>query len=175
MRGPRGLRGELAVTALTDFPKRFQPGAALWAAGVRYTVRRARPHRGALLLELDGIDSREQAAPLRGLLLEVPEHELAPLADGQYYRFQVLGMQVVDPAGRSLGCIEEVLDTGANDVYIVRSAEGELLLPAIDEVVKEIDVEGRRMVVELLEGLERRAPPRRRNQPSARSDVRPRA
>jgi 16S rRNA processing protein RimM len=71
-------------------------------------------------------------------------------------------MEVVDAGGNALGRIEEVLDTGANDVYIVRSAEGELLLPAIDSVVKDVDVAGRRMVVELIEGLERRPvrPPR---------------
>ena len=162
VRGPHGLRGELTVEPLTDFPQRFRTGAVLWAAGHEYTVRHARPHRDALLLELDGIDSREQAGTLRGLLLEVPETELAALAEGEYYRFQLVGMEVVDVGGTALGRIEEVLDTGANDVYIVRSAEGELLLPAIDSVVKDVDVAGRRMVVELIEGLERRPlrPPR---------------
>jgi len=109
-----------------------------------------------LLLHLEGIDTREQAEALRGLLLEVPEDELAPLAEDQYFRFQILGMEVVDQDGQPLGRVEEILDTGATDVYVVRSAEGELLLPAIDTVVKEIDVAGRRMVVDVPEGLERR-------------------
>lgn len=160
MRAPRGVRGELTVDPLTDFPQRFQPGATVWASGAPYTVRRARSHRGKLLLELEGIETQEQAAALRGLLLEVPEEDLAPLADDQYYRFQLLGMEVVDRQGQPLGRIEEVLDTGANDVYLVQSPDGELLLPAIDAVVKEVDVAGRRMVVELMEGLERR--PRKR-------------
>ena len=156
VRAPRGVRGELTVDPLTDFPQRFQPGAAVWAGGAPYTVRRARPHRRALLLELEGIETREQAEPLRGLLLEVPDEELAPLGENQYFRFQILGMEVVDRDGRPLGRIEEVLDTGANDVYIVRSPAGELLLPAIDSMIKEVDVAGRRMVVELMEGFERR-------------------
>ena len=156
IRAPRGVQGELKVVALTDFPQRFAPGAILWAGGVRYTVRRARSHRGTLLVEFVGIETRDQAETLRDLLLEVPEEELAPLEENQYFRFQVLGMEVVDRDGRPLGRIEEVLDTGADDVYIVRSAEDELLIPAIDAVVKEVDVAGRRMVVELPEGLERR-------------------
>lgn len=156
VRAPRGIRGELTIDPLTDFAGRFQPGATVWASGVPYAVRRARSHRRALLLELEGIETRDQAETFRGLLLEVPEKELAPLAEGQYYRFEIIGMDVVDREDQSLGRIEEILDTGANDVYVVQSADGELLLPAIDAVVKEVDVAGRRMVVELIEGLERR-------------------
>lgn len=163
VRTPHGIRGELTVEPLTDFPQRFQPGATVWASGVPYAVRRARTHRKALLVELEGIDTRDQAETMRGLLLEVPEKELPRLAEGQYYRFQILGMDVVDREDRPLGRIEEVLETGANDVYVVRGPDGELLLPAIDAVVKEVDVAARRMVVELLEGLEHRQskPPRR--------------
>ena len=156
VRAPRGMRGELKVGPLTDFPERFAPGAVLWAGAAQYTVRRAYLERGTLLLHLEGIDTREQAEALRGLLLEVPEEELAPLGEDQYFRFQILGMEVVDQDGQPLGRVEEILDTGATDVYVVRSAEGELLLPAIDTVVKEIDVAGRRMVVDVPEGLERR-------------------
>lgn len=156
MRGPRGVRGELNVDPLTDFPQRFRAGATVWAGGAAYTVRHARMHQRTLLLELQGVESRSDAEALRGLLLEVPEAELPQLPEDRYYRFQVLGMEVVDQQGRLLGHVEEVLETGANDVYIVRDADGELLLPAIDTVVKEVDVAGRRMAVELIEGLERR-------------------
>ena len=156
VRAPRGLRGEISVDPLTDFPDRFAPGTTLWAGGVRYTVHGARAHRRTLLLTLAGIETKELAEALRGLLLEVPEEELPTLEDGQYYRFQLLGMEVVDADGAALGRLEEVLDTTANDVYIVRGSEEELLLPAIDSVVKEVDVPGRRMVVNLPGGLDRR-------------------
>ncbi len=156
VRSPHGVRGELTVDPLTDFPERFEPGAIVWVAGARYTVRHARPHRKSLLLELEGINSLGQAEALRGRLLEVPERELAQLAEDQYFRFQLVGMDVVYRDGEALGRITEVLETGANDVYIVQSQESELLLPAIDTVIKEVDVAGQRMVVELMEGLERR-------------------
>ena len=120
-------------------------------------------HRGRLLVELEGIETRTEAEALRDVLLEVPEQELPPLAEDQYFRFDVVGMEVVDESGRALGRLDEVLETGANDVYIVRDDSGELLIPAIDSVIKRVDVKGRRMVVSPLAGLERRPrkPPKR--------------
>ena len=165
VRGPHGLRGELKVDPLTGHPQRFQRGATLQAGGRTYTVRSAHMHQRTLLLQIEGIDTRSQADASRDLLLEVPESELPALAEGEYYRFQLLGMEVVDGEGRSLGRIEEVLETGANDVYAVRNAEGELLVPAIDSVVKQVDLAGGRMVVEVPSGLERRPPAKRRRSP----------
>jgi len=156
VRAPRGVLGELSVEPMTDFAERFQPGAAVWAAGVSYTVAGARPHRDALLVQLEGIESRGQAEPLRGLLLEVPDVTLTPLEQGRYYRFQIVGMDVVDTEGAPLGQIQEVLETGANDVYIVHDAESELLIPAIDSVVQDVDIDANRMVVRLLDKMERR-------------------
>ena len=156
VRAPHGVRGELSVEPTTDFPERFQPGAAVWAASVSYTVAGARPHRNTLLVQLEGIESRDQAEPLRGLLLEVPDVTLTPLEQGRYYRFQIVGMDVVDTAGAPLGRIEEVLETGANDVYIVHDAESELLIPAIDSVIQDVNVDAKRMVVRLLDKMERR-------------------
>lgn len=159
VRAPFGLRGELAVEVLTDFPERFQPDARLYAGGAQYQVYSTRAHRGGLLVELRGLQSRAQAERLRGLLLEVPEDELVPLEEGRYYRFQIVGIEVFDRDGRPLGRVAEVIETGANDVYVVRDAEGDLLVPAIDSVVLQVDVAAARMVVDLPEGLERKPPP----------------
>ncbi len=153
VRAPRGLAGELKVEPLTDFPDRFAPGETVWAGGRRLVVEGARQHQKSLLVKLKGIDSSEDGADLRGCLLEVPESELRPLAEGEFYRFQVLGLRVYDAKGRALGEVVELLPTGGNDVYVVRGPLGELLVPAIDEVVKEIDIEGGRMTVELMEGM----------------------
>ncbi len=156
VRRPRGVRGELSVDSLTDFPERFQPGATLWAGGSPHTIRGARKHHEAILLELDGIDTREQAEAWRGVTLEVPETALRQLDEGRYYRHQVIGIEVVDGEGHALGRVEEILETGANDVYVVRTEDQELLVPAIDSVVREVDVAGGRMVIEVLPGMERR-------------------
>jgi 16S rRNA processing protein RimM len=145
---PWGVRGDLKVQPLTDFPERFQRGAALWVQGRRIEVQRSRWSRGFVYLGLSGIDSRNAAEELRGALLEVPESDLTPLPEGQYYRFQVIGLEVRTPEGRSLGRVAEILSTGSNDVYVVRGGPRELLIPAIEDVVKEVDVEGGRLVVE---------------------------
>jgi len=153
---PRGVHGELKVEPLTDFPERFAPGQVVWVGGLRREVESSRPQRSQVLLKLAGIDSSEQAAGLRDELLEVPQEELTALGEGRYYRFQLLGMTAYDTAGEALGTIVDILSTGANDVYVVRGPRGELLLPAIEGVIKEVDAEGGCMVVELMEGMEPR-------------------
>ena len=162
VRGPHGLNGELKVEPLTDHPQRFQPGATLQAGDRACKVLSSRLHQKALLLQIEGIDTRAQAESLRDLLFEVPESELPALAEGEYYRYQLIGIEVVDGEGQPLGRLAEVLDTGANDVYAVRNDEGELLLPAIDTVVKQVNVAAGRMVVEVPAGLERRPEAKRR-------------
>jgi 16S rRNA processing protein RimM len=166
--GPRGLRGEFKVEPLTDFPERFAVGAQLYVEGRAYTVALSRNGPTGLLLQLEGVTTRERAAELRGRYLELPEAELAELEDQEYYRFEIVGLEVVDTSGASLGRVFEVMETGANDVYVVRDHESELLVPAIDTVVQEIDVPGGRMVIEVLEGMERRPlkKPTRRRPPS---------
>jgi 16S rRNA processing protein RimM len=145
---PWGVHGDLKVQPLTDFPERFQHGAVLWMQGRRHEVQRSRWSRGLVYLGLSGIDSRNAAEELRGALLEVPESELTPLPEGQYYRFQVIGLEVCTPEGRSLGRVAEILSTASNDVYVVRGGRRELLIPAIEDVVKEVDLKGGRVVVE---------------------------
>lgn len=149
-----GVRGELSVESLSDAADRFAEGATLWIDGERYKVQQTRPAKRGLSLKLASIDTRDAAEALRGKLLEIPEEALEPLTEGEYYRFQLVGMDVVDLEGRALGRLEQVLATGSNDVYVVRGPAGELLLPATDEVIREVDVAGKRLVVELIEGLE---------------------
>jgi 16S rRNA processing protein RimM len=150
------VRGELRVESLTDVEGRFEPGCVLHVNGAERKVERARRDRHGLLLMLEGIATRDDAEELWGALLEVPESQSPPLAEGSYYQHQVVGLRVQDLAGTDLGRIEEVLETGANDVYVVRSESGETLIPALDSVIKQVDIVHGVMVVELLEGLEQR-------------------
>jgi 16S rRNA processing protein RimM len=143
-----GVGGDLKVEPLTDFPERFKSGATLWVCGRRHDVQRSRWSRGFVYLGLSGVDSRNAAEELRGALLEVPETELTALPEGQYYRFQIIGLEVCTPEGSSLGRVAEILPTGSNDVYVVRGGPRELLIPAIEDVVIEVDLAGGRLVVE---------------------------
>ena len=152
IRSPHGLRGEVKVESLTDFPERFDPGATVWLDGAPLKVERSRWQGRSLVLKLEGIDDRMGAERLRGKELRAPP--LAELGEDTYYRDDLIGLKVVDALGEPLGALADIFPTGSNDVYVVRGPRGELLLPAIDDVIKEIDLAGRRIVVEVIEGLE---------------------
>jgi 16S rRNA processing protein RimM len=168
---PHGVHGEVKVEPLTDFPARFSPGSVLWLRGAPVRVARSRWQGRTVVLKLEGLDDRNAAEQLRGAELQVmPSPE--GLGEGVYYRDDVIGLRVADEDGTDLGRVADVLRTGSNDVFVVRGPQGELLLPATDDVVKSVDVEAGRMVIELLPGLEwqpaRKAQQRRRpaRQPS---------
>lgn len=155
-----GIRGEIKVELHTDFPERFAPGATLYrgAALEKVEILAARPHKAALLVKLGGVDTRSQAEELRGEWFFIPETAAAELDDGVYWIHDIIGLEVETDAGRHLGQIRDVLVTGANDVYVVRTVPTvnrghELLLPAIAQVVQAVDLAQRRMVVHLPDGL----------------------
>ena len=154
VRRPYGVRGEVKVEFLTDFPERFKDLKAVYIDWEPYTIERYRFVADGILLKFAGIDTPEDAAFLRNRLIEIPVSEAVPLPPDTYYYFQILGLKVVTTAGEVLGEVVDIIVTGANDVYVVRSAGGrEILLPAIEDVVKEVDLESNRLVVELLPGL----------------------
>jgi 16S rRNA processing protein RimM len=106
------------------------------------------------LLKLAGCDDRDAAERLRGAWLQIPETEALPLADDEYYLYELQGLQVLDEAGERLGELVDVIETKANNVFVVHDDAGqELLLPDIPQVIREIDFENGRMTVHLLPGL----------------------
>jgi 16S rRNA processing protein RimM len=153
---PWGVRGELKVEILTEDPARFERLETVYVGleFVPYRLERARLHRGAVLLKLAGCDDRNAAEALRGLLIQVAMADALPLEEGEYWIHQIIGLEVWTSAGDLLGTVQEVLETGANDVYIVRGRSGrEVLIPALKSVVLDIDLVAGRMLVELPEGL----------------------
>lgn len=162
---PWGLRGDLKIQSLTDFPERFEPGAGLWLADRERTVERSRSQSGALYVKFSGIDDATEAERYRGLLLEVRESALPPLDDDEFYHHQLVGLRVATLDGSDLGVVREVLSTGSNAVLVVSGPRGEVLLPFIEDVIREIDLGGGAISVELLDGLlpdtERQSVPRR--------------
>jgi 16S rRNA processing protein RimM len=150
---PWGIRGEVKVEVLTDFPDRFSCGEILYLQGRAVTIKSSRYRGNTVILKLDTIDNRNAAELIRGASLEVPSTELKPLPKGEYYRFQLLGLEVQNTEGKLLGQVSDVIQTGSNDVYEISSDTGKFLIPATDEVIKLIDLDKRRMVIELLKGL----------------------
>jgi 16S rRNA processing protein RimM len=146
---PFGLKGELKVQALTDNPARFRPKAKLFAGQQPVSVATSREAQGYVYLTLKGFPDRTSVEKFRHAMLQVREDELPALPKGEYYRFQLLGLTVVDRNGTVLGTLDEIIETGANDVYRVHPAEGaDVLLPALADVIVSVDLEARRMVVD---------------------------
>ena len=148
-----GVKGEVEVEVLTDFPDRFAPDEELYIEGRAVTVEGCKWHRGRTILKLITIDSVEDAEKLRGRLLEMPQSRLHPLSEDEYYQFQLLGLEVWTNDGEFLGRIAQILPTGSNDVYVVPVTDGEVLIPAIEDVVKSVDIANGRVTIEAVNGL----------------------
>jgi 16S rRNA processing protein RimM len=153
---PHGVRGEIFLHVLTDFPERLKPGVMVFL-GPDYRqieIKSLRWHRDALLLSLAGYHTSEAVAALTNQYLFVRAEDRPPLPEGEYYHHQLIGMQVLDEDGQLLGTLSQILETGANDVYVVLPSQGpEILLPAIEDVILEIDLSQRQMLVRLLPGM----------------------
>jgi 16S rRNA processing protein RimM len=152
---PWGLRGELKAEILTEDPHRFERLETVYV-GSRfepYGLEGARLHKNAVRLKLTGCDDRDAAEAQRGLLVHVAMEDALPLEEDEYWIHQIIGLTVWSVSGERLGVVHEVLETLANDVYVVRGGGEGLLIPALDDVVLEIDLARGRMVVELPEGL----------------------
>ncbi len=146
---PHGVRGELRVAILTDFPERFLSMKEVLVEGKgKMKVDGVRTHQSLILLTLAGVTDRDAAIALRGRLLQITRDELTPLPENNFYVFDLVGLQVFDETGSQLGTLKEVLQPGANDVYVIQLAKGgEMLLPALRSVVLSVDIAGQRMVV----------------------------
>jgi 16S rRNA processing protein RimM len=122
--------------------------------GERHVVQAARIQGTTVLLKLEDVADREAADLLRNASVEVPTQEAVPLRKGQFYWHEVIGLAVEDATTHeTLGEVTDIIETGANDVYVVKGNRGEILLPAIKDVVKRIDPAAGRMLVQLLPGL----------------------
>lgn len=155
---PHGVRGELKVRFASEdrqeIAKDILIGVSVSGKEPWFTrVEWVRPCHRERLVKLVDIDTRDQAEQLTGGELVIHPENLEKLPQGEYYHFELLGMRVVDEDGNYLGTLEEVFPTGSNDVYVIRSEGKEILLPAIDEVIRQVDPQKKTMVVHLLEGL----------------------
>jgi 16S rRNA processing protein RimM len=152
-----GVRGETAVLPLSQVESRFAPGSTLFVdEGERaLTVAGSRPHRSRLLVSFEEIHDRDQAEAIRGRYLFVPASTAPALPEGEYWTHELIGSTVVTTEGRAIGSVREVIHTPANDVWVTQGDQGEVMIPALKDVVESVDVAGRRIVVRDVEGLTR--------------------
>ncbi|MEW6546357.1 MAG: ribosome maturation factor RimM [Bacillota bacterium] len=174
---PHGVRGEVRVRPLTAHPERFLGLEEVYVGGARRRVRRARLAGDEVILALEGSETRDQAEVLRGQSLEVDREEVFPLPEGEYYWFQLKGLRVFTPDGREVGTVVDVEPNPAHDLLVVeaphvlagpadRGGEGRVtrrraggagprrfLVPAVRALVAEVDLPGRRLVINDIPGL----------------------
>lgn len=158
---PHGVRGELRTKILTDYPERISKletiflGKSIDSSKKKpYKINFMRMHKGYGLISLDGINSRDEAERLRGLFVMINIDDAIPLDDDEIYLYQLIGLTVKTQSGHNLGTISEVLETGANDVYIINgSIYGEVLIPVTEETIIETNVDDGFILVSPPEGL----------------------
>ena len=154
-----GVRGEVRVFRITDFEERFNIGETLYLVRDHQPVRKLiidgyRKHKQFDLLHFEGLDNINDVEHFKGAYLKIKEDQLTELAEGEYYHYEIIGCEMYTTAGEKLGVIGDILSPGANDVWVVKREKGkDVLIPFIKDVVKEIDVSEKKVVIELMEGL----------------------
>lgn len=144
-----GIRGAAKVELLTDFVERFDPGETVLIEGKSYEIDWTMWHKGQARVRLEGFDRPEDVQPFIGKLMEVPKEDRPELDEDEYYAGDLVGMEVVMQEGRVLGPVDELISGPAQDLLRI----GDVLIPMVKAFVKEIDLENRRIRVELIPGF----------------------
>ena len=153
---PHGVKGELKIIPMTDFPDRFSGMEHCYIGDKFIKIQGVRYQKNHVLMTVEGISSREEATALTGLFVSVDRAEAVPLEKGEYYTADIIGLSVSDTEGNLLGTVTDVLRTGSNDVYVVSlpGRREDILVPALKKVVLQISVEEGKMVVSMPEVVE---------------------
>lgn len=146
-----GLDGRVEVELFSQDTSRIVPGYSMFVDGRSLTVASSAPRpKGLVAVRFEGVTDRDAADLLRGADISVPESSIPPAPEGTYYHYQLIGLSVMDMNGQQVGTLSGIMETGANDVYVVTSQTGgEILVPAIRDVIKEIDITNKIVKVDL--------------------------
>ncbi|MBE5040289.1 ribosome maturation factor RimM [Ructibacterium gallinarum] len=149
-----GIRGEIKIQPWCDDPNLFDQLSYFYIDGVRYEIKKNRLHKNCEIVLVEGITNINQAELLKNKIVTIEREMLGALPEGTYYIADLIGLSVRTKDGQTLGNIVDVLKTGSNDVYILdKPKEKPILIPVIDQVVKEVNIDGGFVTVELMEGL----------------------
>lgn len=154
-----GIKGEVKVKKITDFPERFQIGNVVYITNqkedlIPLKIDGFRTHKNNLLLHFEGYDSIDDIEPLKGVELKIKEEQQEKLGENEFYYHEIIGCKVITTENEELGIIVSILSPGANDVWVVRGKNNnEILIPYIEPVVKHVNVANKKVTIELMEGL----------------------
>jgi 16S rRNA processing protein RimM len=153
---PHGVRGEILAEGAPELMASVVPGGQIFFGSDRrqHDVEAVRTHKDRYLIRLRGVTDREQAEAFRGQEIHIRTSDAPELSPGTYYHWQILGLSVVSDDGENLGRVSRIIETGANDVYVVKAESSkELLIPAIESVVQQVDLDEGTLTVRLIPGL----------------------
>ena len=153
-----GIKGMVKVKPFTDDIRRFDELKTVYVEKnsnqTEYEIEEVKYHKDMVLIKLKGIDKVEQAEELRNAYLTVSRDSVEELEEGRYYIVDLLGLEIYTDEQVLLGTLEDIFNTGSNDIYVVKDKQGkQILLPAIQDVIKQIDIENKKIIVHLLPGL----------------------
>lgn len=153
-----GIKGEIKVSPLTDDIKRFDYLEEVYVKTKKetkiYKVENVRYHKNMVLLKLENINTPEQAELLKNAFLEVDREHAVPLEEGTYFIADLIGLEVYTDENQLLGTVEDIYNTGSNDIYVIKNELGkQILLPGIKEVIKQVNLENEKIIVHLIPGL----------------------
>ena len=153
-----GIKGMVKVKPFTDDIRRFDELKTVYVEKnsnqTEYEIEEVKYHKGMVLIKFKGIDKVEQAEMLRNSYLTVSRDSVEKIEEGRYYIVDLLGLEVYTDEQVLLGTLEDIFNTGSNDIYVVKDKQGkQILLPAIQDVIKQIDIENKKIIVHLLPGL----------------------
>lgn len=154
----RGLRGEVKVNSFSEDPKRFEKLSTIYVkekSGYKeYVIERVSYSKNQVILKLKGIDHIDYAEKLRNFYIYIKRSDIEPLEEGTYYIADLIGLEVYEEDGKLLGSVDDVFNTKANSVYVVRTQIGELkYLPGIPDVIKNVDLDNKKIIVHLIPGI----------------------
>lgn len=153
-----GIKGMVKVKPFTDDIRRFDELKKVYVKKnsnqTEYEIEEVKYHKDMVLIKLKGIDKVEQAEELRNAYLTISRDSVEELEEGRYYIVDLLGLEVYTDEQILLGTLQDIFNTGSNDIYVVKDKQGkQILLPAIQDVIKQIDIENKKIIVHLLPGL----------------------
>ena len=153
-----GIKGEVKVFPLTDDIKRFDDLETVYVKNKKesqlYNIESIKYHKNMVLIKVEGINNVESAETLRNAFLEIDRKDAIPLEEGTYFIADLIGLEVYSDEGKLIGKVDDIYNTGANDIYVVKDDLGkQTLLPGIKDVIKNVDLEKGQIIVHLIPGL----------------------
>ena len=153
-----GIKGEVKINPFTDDIKRFDKLKTIYIENKKvkkeYKIENVKYHKNMVIMKIKDIDTIEQAEELRNAYILIDREDEEPLEDGIYYIVDLIGLEVYTDEGKLLGKVDDIFNTGSNDIYVVKNEFGkQVLLPGIPDVLKQVDLEHKKITVHLIPGL----------------------